>query len=201
MKQNIHVGLASFGMSGKIFHAPLLAHRQDFILSHIIDRSTDLARTIYPHIQIGRSFEELLNNNDIDLIIVNTPDHTHFDFARRALEHGKHVVVEKPFTQTVDQARTLVTLAKEKGKLLSVFHNRRWDGDFLTITSLLQQKKLGRLVEFISHYDRFRPAVQSSSWKEQSLSGAGLLYNLGSHMMVCLKQLLHISQRFVKKQK
>ncbi len=183
MEQKIRVGLASFGMSGKIFHAPLLAHRQYFILSHIIERSTDLARTIYPHVKVGRTFEELLENNDIDLIIVNTPDHTHFDFARRALEHGKHVVVEKPFTQTVDQAHTLIALAKEKGKLLSVFHNRRWDGDFLTIKSLLQQKKLGRLVEFISHYDRFRPVVQNNSWKEQSASGAGLLYNLGSHMI------------------
>ena len=183
MNNTITVGLASFGMSGKIFHAPLLAHRNDFILTHIVERSSDVAKTIYPTIHIARSYDELLENSDIDLIIVNTPDHTHFDFARRALEHGKHVVVEKPFTQTVDQARALIMLAKEKGKLLSVFHNRRWDGDFLTLKYLLQQKKLGRLVEFISHYDRFRPVVQRNSWKEQSQSGAGLLYNLGSHMI------------------
>jgi predicted dehydrogenase len=183
MINKIRVGLASFGMSGKIFHAPLLAHRNDYILSHIIERSTDYAASIYPHVRIGRTFEELLNNSDIDLVIVNTPDHTHFEFARLALEHGKHVVVEKPFTQTVGQARILTKLAREKNKLLSVFHNRRWDGDFLTVQDIVRQKKLGRLVEFISHYDRYRPIVQHSSWKEQSMSGTGLLYNLGSHMI------------------
>lgn len=189
MKNKITVGLASFGMSGRVFHAPLLAHRQNFILTHIIQRSSDLAKTIYPHIHIGRSYDELLDNSDIDLIIVNTPDHTHFDFARRALDHGKHVVVEKPFTQSVEQARILIALAKEKGKNLSVFHNRRWDGDYLTVKRLLQEKKLGRLVEFISHFDRFRPVIHNTSWKEQSQSGAGLLYNLGSHM---IDQALHL---------
>ena len=183
MSKRIHVGLASFGMSGRVFHAPLLAGRNDFILSQIIERSTDNARSIYPDVRIGRSFDELLNNRDIELIIVNTPDDTHFEFARQALEHGKHVVVEKPFTQTVDQSKVLIDTARKNGKRISVFHNRRWDGDFLTVQQVVKEKKLGRLVEFISHFDRYRPLIQSLSWKEQTSSGTGLLYNLGSHMI------------------
>ena len=183
MIKNIRVGIASFGMSGRIFHAPLLSHRNDFILSQIVERSTNTAQSLYPTVQIGRSFEQLLNNRDIDLIIINTPDDTHFEFARRALEHDKHVVVEKPFAQSVEQSKTLVSIAKERGKLISVFHNRRWDGDFLTVQQLVKEKRVGRLVEFISHFDRYRPVIQSLSWKEQSSHGTGLLYNLGSHMI------------------
>jgi scyllo-inositol 2-dehydrogenase (NADP+) len=183
MTQPIHVGLASFGMSGKVFHAPLLARRTDLLLSHIVERSTDQAHALYPHIRTSRSFDDLLQDSDIGLIVINTPDNTHFDFARRALEHGKHVIVEKPFTQTVDQARTLLTLAEEKGKFITVFHNRRWDGDFLTVQDIIAGTKLGRLVEFISHYDRYRPQIQAGTWKERSSSGSNLLFNLGSHMI------------------
>ncbi|HYW96090.1 MAG TPA: Gfo/Idh/MocA family oxidoreductase, partial [Bacteroidales bacterium] len=120
---------------------------------------------------------------DIELIIVNTPDHTHYELTRQALQAGKHVVVEKPFTQTFTEAAELIEMAENNGLVLSVFQNRRWDGDFLTIGQVLQKKLLGRLTEFESHFDRFRNYVKEDTWKEDPATGTGTLYNLGSHMI------------------
>jgi scyllo-inositol 2-dehydrogenase (NADP+) len=183
MARKIIAGLASFGMSGRIFHTPLLMSHPDFILKKIVERTKSEVKAIYPAIEITNSFEELLKDDDIELIIVNTPDHTHADFTHQALEAGKNVVVEKPFTQSIGQGEILLNLAHKKGLLLSVFHNRRWDGDFLTVQKVIESKVLGRLVEFESHYDRFRNYIQSNSWKEKPELGTGTLFNLGSHMI------------------
>lgn len=183
MTRPINVGLASYGLSGRVFHAPLITAHPDFHLAHIVERSSSAAKEIYPGVRMSRSFDELCSDPSVDLIVVNTPDATHFDFAFQALRAGKHVVVEKPFTQNCADATTLLELARSCGRLLSVFHNRRWDGDFLTVRSVLQGGALGRLVEFESRYDRFRPAIQAGTWKERSDAGTGLMYNLGSHMI------------------
>jgi predicted dehydrogenase len=132
---------------------------------------------------LSRSFDDLLKDDEIELVVVNTPDQTHFDLVKKCLEAGKHVVVEKPFTQTVEQGKELIALAKQKGKILSVFQNRRWDGDFLTVQKILKDEILGRLVDFESHFDRYKPNIQFDSWKEQAEAGTGTLFNLGSHMI------------------
>ena len=179
----IQVGLASFGMSGKVFHAPILAHHEGFNITKIVERSKDEVRYIYPDVISMPSFDELLNDDDIELVVVNTPDTTHFDYARKALEAGKHVIVEKPFTRTIRQGEDLIKLAEKKKRVLSVFQNRRWDGDFQTIRKILENDWLGRLVEFESNYMRYRNYIQPDTWKESALQGIGISYNLGAHMI------------------
>jgi predicted dehydrogenase len=183
MDRIIGVGIASFGLSGKVFHAPLIKHNKRFAIKRIIERSKDEASALYPDAVVSRSIDDLLNDEAIELVVVNTPDKTHFEFAKRAIQAGKHLVVEKPFTQTVAQGEELIALAHEKGLMLTVFQNRRWDGDFLTVHEIIKKKMLGRLVDFESHYDRYRYAFLPDTWKEQSDAGAELVYNLGSHMI------------------
>lgn len=183
MEDRIVVGIAAFGMSGRIFHAPLLTYHKRFRVKHIVQRSKDDARTLCPGVTVSRSFDDLLSDDEIDIVVVNTPDQTHYELAKKCLEVGKHVVVEKPFTQTAGQAEELINLARREARVLSVFHNRRWDGDFLTVQQVVRAKMLGRLVEFESHFDRYRNYIQPDTWKELSVGGTGLLYNLGSHMI------------------
>lgn len=179
----IVTGLASFGMSGKIFHAPLLHHHPQFLLKKIVERSKNEASKIYPGTESVKSFDDLVNDPDIELIIVNTPDNTHYEFSRKALEGGKHIVVEKPFTQTVEEGEELITIASKQKLQISVFQNRRWDGDFLTVKKVIENGLVGRLVEFESHFDRYRNYIQPGTWKEDPGTGTGTLYNLGSHMI------------------
>ena len=179
----IQAGLASFGMSGKVFHAPILAHHPNFKLTKIVERSKNEVNQIYPNIKSVRSFDELLNDDQIEMIVVNTPDHTHFEYACRALAADKHVIVEKPFTQTVEQGTKLLNLAEKKNKTLSVFQNRRWDGDFMTVRKILENEWIGRLVEFEANYMRYRNYIQPDTWKESVTQGIGITYNLGSHMI------------------
>ena len=181
--QSIKTGIASFGMSGLVFHGPLLQANAGFQLDVIVERSRNESSKIYPEARVVRSFEQLCKEDSIELIIVNTPDPTHYDFCKMALEHGKHVVVEKPFTQAYSQAMELAELAERKGLVLSVFQNRRWDGDFLTVQKVIHEKMLGRLVFFEAHFDRYRNFIQEGTWKEDSSTGTGTLYNLGSHLI------------------
>jgi predicted dehydrogenase len=183
MKHTIIVGIASFGMSGKIFHAPLLAHRNNFKIKRIVERTKNEAQKLYPDVIVSRSFEDLLHDNEIELIVVNTPDQTHFEYAKKSLEANKHVIVEKPLTLTVAEGEALIELARQKGKILSVFQNRRWDGDFLTVQRIVTEQILGRLVDYEAHFDRYRNYIQTDSWKEKSASGTGTLFNLGAHMI------------------
>ncbi|MGD1043796.1 MAG: oxidoreductase [Bacteroidota bacterium] len=183
MDRTIIVGIASFGMSGKIFHAPLLAHHKNFKIKRIIERTRNEAQKLYPDVIVSRSIEDLLQDNEIELIVVNTPDQMHFEHTKKCLETDKHVIVEKPFTITVEEGETLIDLARQKGKILSVFQNRRWDGDFLTVQRIVKEQMLGRLVDYEAHYDRYRNYIQTDSWKEQSASGTGILFNLGTHMI------------------
>ncbi len=183
MSQKIITGISSFGMSGKVFHAPLLSVHPNFQLKTVVERSKNEVKSIYPDIKRAGTFEELLKDEEIELIVINTPDHTHFEFALKALDAGKNVVVEKPFTQSISEGEKLINFADKKNLLLSVFHNRRWDGDFLTVKKIIENKLLGRLVEFESHYDRFRNYIQPNTWKEMPENGTGTLYNLGSHMI------------------
>ncbi|RKD89922.1 Gfo/Idh/MocA family oxidoreductase [Mangrovibacterium diazotrophicum] len=183
MIQTIQTAIASFGMSGLVFHGPSLKANPGFQISKILERSKNLSAANCPEATIVRDFSEILDDQSIELVIVNTPDYLHYDMCKQALLAGKHVVVEKPFTQTVAQANELIALAKEKGLVLTVYQNRRWDGDFLTVKKLLEEQALGRLVEFESHFDRYRNFIQPDTWKEEGIDRVGVLYNLGSHMV------------------
>lgn len=182
MSSRIRTALCSFGMSGRVFHGPLLTTHPGFELVSVWQRSKSDAADKYPGIRVERSLEALLADESIDLVVVNTPGHTHFDFALKALEAGKHVIVEKAFTSTVEEADELIRVANSNGLLLSVFQNRRWDCDFLSVKQVLDSGELGRMVEYEVRYDRYRTEVVDS-WKEVEGLGNGILYNLGSHII------------------
>jgi scyllo-inositol 2-dehydrogenase (NADP+) len=179
----IKTALLSYGMSGEIFHAPLLSVEPGFELTTVVQRSSDKAKKRYPNIKIARHVSEIFDDHSIELIIVNTPNESHYQFATQALEAGKHVVVEKPFTVTTQEADGLMELARKKNKILTVFQNRRWDGDFLTVKSVVENKMVGKAVEFELHYDRYRNYIEANTWKEEQGPGSGILFNLGSHML------------------
>lgn len=181
--EKIKTGLAAFGMSGQIFHAPFISTNPAFELTAITERSKNLSTEQYPGARIVRSFEELLAINELELIVINTPDSTHYEYAKKALETGKNVIVEKPFTSTTEQGRELIELAGTKGLALSVYQNRRWDSDFLTVQDIIKKGILGRLVEFESTFPRYRKEIKPGTWKETGEQGGGLTYNLGSHLI------------------
>jgi len=183
MNKRIITGIASFGMSGKVFHAPLLSSHNGFHLKTIVERTKYEVKSLYPEVQVAHSIEEMLNDNEIELVVINTPDHTHAEFAHKALMAGKHVIVEKPLTLSASEGEDLLNLAKRKKRKLTVFQNRRWDGDFLTVQKIIKSELLGRLVEYEAHFDRFRNYIQPNTWKEDASSGSGTLYNLGSHLI------------------
>ncbi len=182
----IQVGLSSYGMSGTVFHGPLLKVHPGFHIRRIVERTAQQSKAAYPEAEITRSFGDLLRDEAIQLVIVNTPDYLHYEMTEQALRAGKHVIVEKPFTFTYREAENLIELANQQKKLLSVFQNRRWDGDFLTVQQVVRNGWLGELVEYEAHYDRFRNYVVANTWKEGTQAnapGLGILYNLGSHMI------------------
>ena len=179
----IRTGICSFGMSGKLFHAPFIQSHPGYELSAIAERNKSESRQKYPASKLYRSFEELISDSDIQLIVVNTPVQTHFEYTKLALQSGKAVVVEKPFTVTVAEAEELDSLAKEKNVFLSVYQNRRYDGDYWSIKKVVEEKLLGELKEVEMRFDRYRPSFGGKQHKEGSLPGAGSLHDLGAHLV------------------
>jgi predicted dehydrogenase len=179
----LNVGLIGFGLSGRYFHSPFLSTNPGFKIKTVVERSKNEAQEFDPNIGNARSVEELLSDESIDVVFICTPNETHFPYAMDALENGKHVVIEKPFAATEEEARQLVAVAAEKGLILTAYQNRRWDSDFLTIKKLIAEDKLGDIVEYECRYDRFRPVVPTESWKEKSVPVGGNLYNLGPHLI------------------
>jgi scyllo-inositol 2-dehydrogenase (NADP+) len=180
--REIGVGIVGFGLGGRVFHSPFVSAVSGLRLAAILQRQGDEAAKAYPAAQTARSLGELLANRAIELIVVTTPNATHFDLAKQALEAGKHVVIDKPFTATSEEALELSRLAKSKGLLAVPFHNRRWDGDFLTVKKLIAEQALGRLVTFESHFDRFRPVPGEGRWQEAENPANGMLFDLGPHL-------------------
>lgn len=189
----IRVGIIGYGYSGKVFHAPLIQATPGLRLTAIASHDAARVHADLPALPVVRDPADLFADPQLDLIILPTPNATHYPLARAALLAGKHVVVDKPFTLTLAQAQELQQLAKQQQRLLSVFHNRRWDGDFLTVQALLAQRTLGDVVWFESHFDRFRPQVRQR-WREQAVPGAGLWYDLGPHLLDQTIQLLGMPQ-------
>jgi scyllo-inositol 2-dehydrogenase (NADP+) len=186
-EQKIGTALLSFGMSGEVFHGPLLDAHPGFDIKAVYHRRT--SKKTAHKFPVVYSMDEILSNDLIQLVVVNTPNNTHFQYAADALKAGKHVIVEKPFTVTTAEAEELISIAQKHDRVLTVYHNRRWDGSFLTVQKILNEKLLGRVVEFELHYDRYRNYIEADTWKEEPAEGTGILYNLGSHMLDQVLQL------------
>lgn len=196
--KTINVGILGYGLSGRVFHMPVIRSLEGFRVTSILTKNPEAIAEIHredPSIWIAATPEEILESPAVDLVVVAVPNTLHFDLASRALKHGKHVVVEKPFTITAAEAEGLRDLAREQGRVLSTYHNRRWDGDFKTIQRLAASGVLGTLAEFESHFDRFRPVPKAGSWREESGPGTGLLYDLGSHLIDQALTLFGMPQR------
>jgi predicted dehydrogenase len=178
----IRVGLVGFGMAGRVFHAPLISSVEGLELAAVVERNSNEAQERYPGITTYRSLEELLNDNSIKLVVIATPNATHFPLAMQTLEAARSVVVDKPVALSADQVRQLAELAGGVGLHFIPFHNRRWDNDFQTIKQLLLERSLGRLVHFESNFDRWRPGPSARAWKEDTDQG-GLLQDIGTHLV------------------
>jgi len=179
----IEVGLIGFGLAGRAFHAPVIRAVPGMHLAAILQRTGNEAAEKYPDVRIVRNLDELLAIREIQLVVIATPNDTHYSFARQCLAAGRDVVVDKPFTTTVEEAESLVQFAKENGRLITVYQNRRYDGDFQALRKLVAEGTLGRIVRFETHYDRYRPQLKPGAWRETTRPGSGILFDLAPHLI------------------
>lgn len=179
---SLNVALIGYGYAGRVFHAPLIKAENALALTVISSTRAEDVRKDFPSALVISDPVEGCTHPDIDLVVIATPNETHAPLAEQALQAGKHVVVDKPFTLTAQEARTLSALAKKQNKVLCVFQNRRWDSDFLAISKAIKAKKIGSIVEFFSEMSRFRPIIRSR-WREQNVPGGGLWYDLAPHLL------------------
>ena len=182
-KKQVNTALCSIGMSGVVFHAPFIIKHPGYHLYAVWERTKNIATEKYPQAKQYRHLDEMLKDDSIDLVVVNTPNITHYKYAKKALNAGKHVIIEKPFAPSTANCEELITLAKEKNKILTVYHNRRYDSDFLAMKNVLDQKLIGEIREAEFHYDRFDDNLSYKLHKEINEKGTGCLYDLGSHLI------------------
>ena len=183
MAAEIGVGIIGSGLAARVFHAPFVSAVPGLNLLAFVQRHGDEAAKAYPATRTVRSVEDLLADRAIDLIVVATPNETHFALAKQCLQAGKNVVLDKPFATTSAEAAELIHLAASHKLVAAPFHNRRWDGDFLTVKKILDEGPLGRLVTFESHFDRYRPLPRENTWKESANAANGMLMDLGPHLV------------------
>jgi scyllo-inositol 2-dehydrogenase (NADP+) len=179
----IEVGLIGFGLAGRAFHAPVIRAVPGLHLAVILQRGGNEAAEKYPDVRIVRGLDELLAIREIRLVVIATPNDTHYPLARRCLEAGRDVVVDKPFTVTLEEATSLVQIAKSADRLLTVYQNRRYDGDFQAIRQLVAAGTLGRIVRFETSYDRYRPQLKPEAWRETQRLGSGILFDIAPHLI------------------
>jgi scyllo-inositol 2-dehydrogenase (NADP+) len=182
----VRVGLLGFGLGGRVFHAPLIAATPGLELSAIVTGNPsrqEQARAAHPGAAIVPDLDTLLAAGEVDLVVVATPNAQHVPQARAAIDAGLPVVVDKPFAPTAAEGRDLIEAAQTRGVALTVFQNRRWDGDLLTVRRLLDEGRLGRVHRFESRFEVWKPALKEGSWKEEAAPGAGVLYDLGAHVI------------------
>ena len=192
--QPINTALCAFGMSGWVFHAPFLQLHPGFNLYAVWERSKKLAQEKYPQITSHNTLEELLKDDTVELVVVNTPSYSHYEYAKKALQAGKHVIVEKPFTATVAEAEELAALAEKQQKKLSVYQNRRYDSDFKTVKKIIEKGVLGDMVDAEIHYDRYSVDLSPKKHKEIPGPAVGIVYDLGSHLIDQALQLFGMPQ-------
>ncbi len=183
MNSKINTGLLAYGMSGKVFHAPFISSHTGFNFTAIVERTNKLAQQAYPNIKSYNSVEELIADQSIELVIINTPNFSHFEYAKMALKAGKHILVEKPFTATSAQAKELFELAQSVGKKALVYQNRRYDSGYHAVKDIIDSGKLGKLIEVHFRYDRYRNAIGPKAFKEEVVEATGLQYDLGPHLL------------------
>jgi predicted dehydrogenase len=184
MQSPIKTGLMAYGMSGRVFHAPFISAHPGFELRAVVERHEKKAASRYPGIISYNQTNELLNDHQIELIIINTPNNTHFDLAKQALKAGKHVLIEKPIAATSAEVKELYDLGRQARRQVMVFQNRRWDSDFLSVKKIIESGKLGELIEVHFRFDRYKPALSPKLFKEtKNLEANGLVYDLGPHLI------------------
>lgn len=183
MEKPITTALLSYGMSGKIFHAPFLEHNIGFDFYGVLERNIEKAHLEYPNIKSFSSIDNLLSDEKIELVIVNTPNNLHFENAKQCLIAKKHVLLEKPATSTPQEFIELIDLSKKVNRKLFVYQNRRWSSDFLSMRKIIESGKLGKIVEVHLRFDRFRPEIGAKLFKENNLPSSGIWYDLGSHLV------------------
>lgn len=183
MQNSIVTGILSYGMSGRLFHAPFVDSHKGFNLYAVTERTEKKAKKRYPDLISYDSVEELINDPKIELVIVNTPNNTHYEFSKKALEAGKHVLVEKPFAATSAEAKELFDLARKVNRKAMVYQNRRWDTDFQSVKAAVNSGKLGELIEVHFRFDRYRREISKKAFKETPLPASGLSYDLGPHLL------------------
>jgi predicted dehydrogenase len=180
----VRVGLIGFGLAGQAFHAPVICGVSGMELACILERHGNKAQEKYPNVRVARNLDELLADKGIQLCVVATPNDSHFDYARACLLAGRYVVVDKPFTPTLRESEELVRLAAELGRLITVYQDRRWDGDFQTVKTIAASGRLGKIVEYECRYDRFRLEPKANAWREKAdHPAAGVLWDLGPHVI------------------
>ena len=182
MDTPLNVVLVGYGFVGKVFHAPLIQATPGLRLHTVVSRDADKVHRDWPHVKVITDAHAAFADPAVDLVVIASPNDSHAPLAMAALEQGKHVVVDKPFTVTLQEALDVVATAARAGRIVSVFQNRRWDADFRTVRRLVEQGALGRIAEYHSHFDRFRPVVQDR-WRERDEPGGGLWYDLGPHLI------------------
>jgi scyllo-inositol 2-dehydrogenase (NADP+) len=183
MNREIITGILAYGMSGKVFHVPFIHNHPGFKLHAITERNTKQAESDYPGIISYDAIDDLINDPAIELVIINTPNYTHYEYATKALKAGKHILVEKPFTATTDEAKELFELADSAGKQIFFYQNRRWDSDFCAVRQVIESGVLGKLNEVHFRYDRYRNVIGPKTFKEEPYSASGLMYDLGPHLI------------------
>jgi scyllo-inositol 2-dehydrogenase (NADP+) len=180
----VRVGLIGFGLAGQAFHAPVIEGVQGMELACILERRGTLAQQKYPSVRVARSLDELLADKTIQLCVVATPNDSHYEYAKACLLADRDVVVDKPFAPTLKESEELVRLAAERGRLITVYQDRRWDGDFATVKKLVQSGRMGTVVEYEARFDRFRLEQKENAWRERAdQPGAGVLFDLGPHVV------------------
>jgi len=179
----IDFALVGFGLAGRVFHAPIISAVPGLRLRAILQRSGNDAARLYPTARIVRSMDELLAIEEIKLVVIATPNTSHYSLARQCLLAGRDVVVDKPFTTTYAEAVELIELARRCGRLLTVYQNLRWNGDFRTIRALVESGRLGRIALYEAHFDRHRLQMRPGAWREKAEPGAGVFFDLGVHLI------------------
>ncbi|GEO07056.1 oxidoreductase [Adhaeribacter aerolatus] len=186
MPETVRVGLIGYGMAGQVFHAPIISSVPGLHLVKIRETkpaNIHLANQRYPFAEVVAETKAILNDETINLVVIATPNHTHYTLAEAALLAGKHVVVDKPFTVTSAEADALIALATRQNLLLTVHHNRRWDSNAKTLRRVIASQLLGRLAELEIHFDRFRNFFRPGAWREENIPGSGIFYDLGPHLI------------------
>lgn len=184
----IKTGVVGYGYSSRVFHLPLIESSEQFEFRAISTSRPEEVKPKYPSVSIYSNVRDLISDSETELVVIAAPNDVHFHLAKLCLENGKHVVLEKPMVTTSPEAERLVALAERQDLVLSVFHNRRWDGDYLTVKRIIEDKSVGDVRYFESRFDRFRPEVRKR-WREVPGSGAGTWFDLGPHLVdqaVCL---------------